>query len=600
MNKKPRRFSTMMALLLVCINAAAAGQQENLSPHARLHEIFDEYHEAYLRLNPLNAMFEGDYRYNDVLGNDLTPEYRQRSEQLEQETVDKLKGVDYQALDEEDRISYDIFKYDRDIDLEGYVRGYAGMDALMPISQFSSLPNFFALMGSGASAQPFKTAADYENWMKRAGGLPAWTDQAIANMREGIKAHVVLPKVIVEKVLPQLKAHLVDNINDSVFYKPVSSMPETIAGADRDRLAAAMEQTIRGVIIPCYQRLYDFFRDEYLPNARASVGLGALPGGQAFYAYLVRVNTTTDMTPQQIHAIGKEDARRIHQEMLALKDRTGFKGDLQAFFKFMKTNPRFHYKSVKEMLDSFRSLKKDVLARVPKLFSLMPRAKLVVRPMESFRAASAASAQYMRPAPDDSRPGVFYLNTYDLPSRLTWNRESIFLHEAVPGHHFQISIAQEQEQLPSFRRFQGPTAFVEGWALYAESLGTELGFYTDPYQRIGALSNEIWRANRLVVDTGIHALGWTRQQGIDWMKSNMPMTETEAVAEVERYIAIPGQALAYKIGQRKITELRRYAQQRLGDRFDIRAFHSQILKDGAMPLEVLDKKIRAWVAGLGS
>lgn len=289
----------------------------------------------------------------------------------------------------------------------------------------------------------------------------------------------------------------------------------------------------------------------------------------------------------------------MYQEMLDIKEKTGFEGTLQEFFSYMKTDSRFKYKSVPEMLAAYRGLKDELQARIPKLFSLTPKADLVIKPMESFRAVSAAAAEYMQPAPDGTRPGVFYLNTYDLPSRLTWNRESLFLHEAIPGHHYQISIAQEQDQLPSFRRFDGPTAYIEGWALYAETLGSELGLYTDPYQRMGALSNQIWRADRLVVDTGMHALGWTREQAIAWMKSNMPITETDAVAEVERYIAIPGQALAYKIGQMKFTELRHRAEQRLGGRFDIHQFHTQILKDGAMPLDVLENKINRWIKNTG-
>ena len=597
MNIRSLYAVVLLVLLAACETPVTKVKSD---PHTELQNIFQSYHEAYLRLNPMDAMFEGDYRFNDVMGNGLTPEYRQQSEQLEREYLGKLKTVDYNALDDEDRISYDIFKYDRGMDLESYTRGFARMDALMPVSQFYSLPNFFALIGSGASAQPFNTVKDYDNWIKRVGGLPAWVDQAIANMREGIKEGIVQPRIIIEKALPQLQAHLVENINDSLFYKPVSKMPETFSKTDRERLTAAMEDTIRTVIIPSYRRLYTFLKDEYLQHARDTVGIGALPGGKSWYAYLARRNTTTRLTPEQIHTIGKQEAQRIYKEMVEIKDKTGFKGNLQEFFSYLKTDPRFKYKSVPEMLAVYNGLKDELRARIPKLFSLTPKAELVIKPMESFRAVSAAAAEYMSPAPDGTRPGVFYLNTYDLPSRLTWNRESLFLHEAIPGHHYQISIAQEQERLPSFRRFDGPTAYIEGWALYAETLGSELGLYTDPYQRMGALSNQIWRADRLVVDTGMHAMGWTREQAIDWMKSNMPITQTDAVAEVERYIAIPGQALAYKIGQMKFTELRHRAEQRLGSRFDVHEFHSEILKDGAMPLDVLEKKINNWIAKINT
>lgn len=594
-NMKLRSLIPITVLFMASTVCMASDVKVKSDPHAALQNVFQSYHEAYLKLNPINAMFEGDYRFNDILGNGLTPEYLKQSEQLERVYVRKLKTVDYRALDDEDKISYDIFKYDRNTSQEYYTQGFARMEVLIPISQFYSLPNFFAIIGSGGSAQPFNTVQDYENWFKRVGGLPAWVDQAIANMRAGIKEGIVQPKVIVEKTLPQLQTHLVDEVTDSVFYGPVRHLTETFSQADSVRLTRELESVIREVIIPSYRRLYTFLKDEYLAHARASVGLGALPGGKSWYAYLVRQNTTTRLTPEEIHAIGKKEAQRIYQEMVAIKEKTGFKGTIQEFFSYLKTDPRFKYKSVEDMLASFGRLKGDIVSRIPRLFSLAPRAALVIKPMESFRAASAAAAEYMAPAPDGTRPGVFYLNTYDLPSRLTWGRESLFLHEAIPGHHFQISIAQEQTKLPTFRRFDGPTAFVEGWGLYAETLGQELGLYTDPYQLMGALSNEIWRADRLVVDTGMHAMGWTREQAINWMKSNTPMSQTDIIAEVERYIAIPGQALAYKIGQMKLTKLRHRAQLELGARFDIREFHSQILKDGAMPLDVLEQKINAWI-----
>jgi len=583
------------ALVLLSIASKASDLEVKSDPHTELQNIFQSYHEAYLKLNPMNAMFEGDYRFNDILGNDLTPVYLKQSEHLERVYVGKLKTVDYRALDDEDKISYEIFKYDRDISLEYYTAGFARMDVLLPISQFYSLPNYLAIFGSGGSAQPFNTVQDYENWFKRVGGLPAWVDQAIANLRDGIKEGIVLPKVIVEKTLPQLQAHLVDKVTDSVFYGPVRHMPEAISKADGARLTKQLESIIQEVIIPSYRRLHTFLKDEYLPKARASVGIGALPGGKSWYAYRVRQNTTTRLTPEEIHAIGKKEALRIYQEMVAIKEKEGFAGTLPEFFTYLKTDPSFKYKSVEDMLASYGRLKDDIEGRIPRLFSLAPRAALVIKPMESFRAASAAAAEYMGPAPDGSRPGVFYLNTYDLPSRLTWGRESLFLHEAIPGHHFQISIAQEQDKLPTFQRFDGPTAFVEGWGLYAETLGRELGLYTDLYQRMGALSNEIWRADRLVVDTGMHAMGWTREQAINWMKSNTPMSQTDIVAEVERYIAIPGQALAYKIGQMRLVELRNRAQRELDGKFDIREFHTQILKDGAMPLDILEKKINTWI-----
>ena len=318
------------------------------------------------------------------------------------------------------------------------------------------------------------------------------------------------------------------------------------------------------------------------------------------YTYQARYHTTTDLTPEQIHEIGKTHAREIYKEIESIKNTVGFEGDVKAFFQFLREDPQFYFDEPEKLVQSYRDLKTDIEQRLPRLFDLIPESEYVIKPIEEFRAASSAAAHYMPPAPDGSRPAVFYVNTHDVGSRSNWESESLFIHEAVPGHHFQIALAQEQEHLPAFRRFGGQTAYVEGWALYAETLGEEMGLYTDPYQRLGALSNDIWRANRLVVDTGLHALGWTREQAIEWMESNSPTTHTNAVAEVERYMVIPGQALAYKIGQIKIRELRRKAEGMLGNRFNIKAFHRQVLADGSMPLTLLERKITNWLSSQGS
>ena len=586
----------LMALCVILTGAceyASTGHGDG--SNRQLHALFDEYREAGFELDPIDAMFEGDYRFNDRFGDGLSEQYLGDSLALEQEYLGRLQAIERGQLNSRDQLSYDIFEYDRLMAVEYYRDGYARLESLMPVTQFFSMPSFVALLGTGTSAQPFNTVEDYDNWLKRLGGFIPWVDQAIGNMRIGISEGVVLPGVIVERLLPLLEGHIVANVQDSVFYQPLMSFPDNIPEQDRERLTAAYENIISTRVVPAYGRLHSFMAAEYLPQARASHGIGALPGGKKWYAYKARYHTTTDLAPGQIHEIGKTQAEKLYKEMESIKNSIGFEGDMDAFFRFLREDPQFYFDEPEQLVQSYRDIKTDVEKRLPRLFDLIPEADYVIKPIEEFRAASAAAAHYMPPAPDGTRPAVFYVNTYDVGSRSNWERESLFIHEAVPGHHFQIALAQEQENLPAFRRFGGQTAFVEGWALYAETLGEELGLYTDPYQRIGALTNDIWRANRLVVDTGLHALGWTREQAIDWMESNCPITRTNAVAEVERYMAMPGQALAYKIGQLRITELRQKAEAALGDRFDIKAFHRQVLADGSMPLTLLENKILDWL-----
>ena len=597
-----QNFKTILSLLLVIFTSACdrVSTDQAEGKNMQLHALFDEYREANFELNPIGAMFEGDYRFNDRFGDGLSEQYLTDSLALEQEYLDKLRVIDRRQLSSQDRLSYDIFEYDRLMSVEYFHDGNARLDTLMPVTQMFSTPSFVALLGTGTSAQPFNTVEDYDNWLGRLGGFIPWVDQAIANMRIGMSEGVVLPDLIVERILPLLQAHIVEDVTDSVFYQPLKNFPDNIPEQDRERLVAAYESTIANKVIPAYQRLRDFMAEEYLPHARESHGIGALPGGKKLYAHKVKYHTTTDMTPEQIHEIGKTYAEELYKEIGSIKNTVGFEGDMKAFFRFLREDPQFYFDEPEQLVQSYRDIKTDIEQRLPRLFGLIPESEYVIKPVEEFRAASSAAAHYMAPAPDGSRPAVFYVNTHDVGSRPDWEREALFIHEAVPGHHFQIALAQEQEDLPAFRRFGGQTAFVEGWALYAETLGEELGLYTDPYQRLGALSNDIWRANRLVVDTGLHAFGWTREQAIAWMETNCPITHANAVAEVERYMVMPGQALAYKIGQLKIRELRRKAEDMLGDRFDIKAFHRQVLADGSMPLTLLEQKIVNWISSQGS
>jgi len=573
-------------------SAAAASTQAAESKAQQLNRLYDEYWEELLKLNPIQATFQGDPRYNDQLPNFLSAEYRAQQHAFTQRWLERIQAVGPDGLEGQDLLSYEIFLHDAKMALEG--EQFPG--ELIPINQFFNLANLPVMFGSGTGAQPFKTVADYDAWRRRAALVPAVFDQAIANMKEGVAKGVVQPKVLMVKVVPQLDAVIKPTPEDTLFWMPVKNLPATFSDADKARITAEYRTMIQDELMPAYQRLRDYIANDYMAHTRATIGLDALPNGQAWYAYNARQNTTTDKTPAEIHQIGLDEVERIHGEMRQVMKQVGFKGSLQDFFKFMRTSKKFAFKSEDALLTHYRGIEEKVMAGVPKLFSLTPKAKFEIRPVEEYRAQSAAGGEYMSPSEDGSRPGIFYVNTYDLPSRQTWDAEDLFLHEAIPGHHFQIALQQELTGIPMFRRFGGETAFAEGWGLYSESLGRELGMYQDPYDYFGYLQNEIWRAIRLVVDTGIHSKGWTREQVIKYMLDNSAASETDAVAEAERYVAIPGQALAYKIGALKIQELRKRAQDALGPKFDIREFHAEVLKDGAVPLDVLEAKIDRWIA----
>ena len=558
----------------------------------RLQELVEEYYDKYLELNPLQATFIDDHRYDDRLTNDISPEEIAKALALEREYASAVGALDGASLTGQDRLTYEIFLRDRNSAIEG--DEYPS--ELIPINQFVSIPSFFVRLGSGSGVQPYASYEDYEHFLGRARDFAVWMDQAITNMRQGMERGVVLPRVVVERTIPQLDAQVAADWTQSTFHRPIENFPAQLTEEQRATLTAEYEKAVRTTIIPAYRRVSNFLRDEYLPKARMSVGLNAVPNGEAWYSYLVRRTTTTDLTPDAIHQIGLDEVERIHDEMEAVKTQVGFDGTLPQFFEYLRKDPKFYYTKPEQLLDAYRAQKARVEKAAPKLFSLMPQADFEIRPVEEFRAKSMAAAQYQSASPDGSRPGIFYVNTYDLSARPNYSVEAIFLHEAAPGHHFQISIQQELTSLPRFRRFGGYTAYVEGWGLYAETLGKELGLYQDPYQYYGKLAAEMLRSIRLVTDTGMHRKGWTREQALAYMMENSSMPETDAIAEIERYIAVPSQALAYKIGQLKISELRAKAEQALGDKFDIRAFHAQILEDGALPLDVLAAKIDRWIA----
>ena len=570
---------------------SATGEAGPVDNAALLDELFEAYFEEILELNPLYATFIGDNRYNDRLANSLSPEYREKSRALERKYLGALLAIDNGDLNRQDLLSYEIFRLDRETSIAG--ERFPG--ELLPLNQTFSLANFFAVMGSGQSVQPFATVSDYENFLSRADDFIEYLDQAIINMRIGMERGVVQPRVVMEKVVPQLRAHVVDDAATSIFYGPVSNMPADFSAEDRARLITAYTDMIENRLVPAYLRVAEFIEQEYLPATRTTVGWDALPDGEAWYAFRVEDSTTTKMSPDEIHELGLAEVARIRGEMEEVAREVGFDGTLAEFFEFLKTDPQFFFGSSEEVLAAYEAARLRIDERLPSLFSVFPKADYEIRQIEEFRARSSAGAMYQSPSPDGSRPGIFYVNTFNLKAQPTYGVETLSIHEASPGHHFQISIQQEVTGLPRFRRFGGYTAFAEGWALYAESIGKELGVFTDPYQYYGRLNDEQLRAMRLVVDTGLHSKGWSREQVIQYMRDNSSLAETDIISEAERYIATPGQALAYKVGQINLTRMRAEAEQALGENFDIKAWHAQILTDGALPMAVLDAKNRRWI-----
>ncbi|MEJ2128239.1 MAG: DUF885 domain-containing protein [Woeseiaceae bacterium] len=572
--------------------APVEAQQEAADPTETLHALFDEFFERGLEMNPVRASAIGDYRFNDRYANSLGPEYREASHKMDEEFLARLLEIDREQLSRQDKLSYDMFRLNREQSLEG--ERFPGH--LQPINQFYSPFNFFVQLGSGTSVHPFKTVKHYDDWLSRVDDFVVYADQAITNMKEGMQKGVVQPRILMAKSLPQIQSQIVDSAEESGFWAPVENMPEDFSDEDRERLTAAFKDAIENKIIPVYERVSNFVGDEYMSAARETVGLYALPDGPEWYAYNVRRITTTDLTPEEIHQLGLNEVERIHAEMHGVMEEVGFEGDLKEFFDFMNNDDQFYFDEGDQLIQGYRDMSDRVSELAEKLFNVFPKTGFEVRRVEPFREASASGGSYRTGTPDGSRPGVFYANAYDIKARPIWGMESLFLHEAIPGHHFQRSLQVENEELPGFRRFGGYTAYTEGWGLYAESLGKEMGVYTDPYQYFGALNAELWRSIRLVVDTGLHAKEWTRQDVLDYMYANSPVKEARAVSEAERFMAIPGQALAYKIGQLKIREIRNKAEGRLGDKFDVKEFHTQVLMDGPMPLSMLEAKIDEWVS----
>ncbi len=560
-----------------------------------LGSLVDSYYEEQLKLNPVSATANGDNRYNDLLNIEFTDAHRTKIKALLEKTQSSLAEIDREKLDDNDQITFDILKRDIELGLEGLTY----QDNLMPLNQFYGFHLTFAQLGSGSVMQPFATKKDYENWEKRMHIGAAYMDSSIVYFQKGIAANVVLPKALVEKIIPQLQSFKVADIKQSTFYGPLTNFPKDFSEADKAKFTAAYSQIIQQEIIPAYTRLAQFLQKEYLPKARTTSGISAIPNGAAYYQYLIKVLTTTDKPANEIYQTGLAEVKRIRTEMEKTKQSVGFQGDLKAFFEHMRADKKFMpYHTPAEVLAAFETIHKKMEPALKTMFGRVPKTPFEVRQTEAFRAASA-SAEYFQGSEDGTRPGIFYVPILDATKfNTTSGMESLFLHEAIPGHHYQVSLQQENGQLPKFRRFGGNSAYAEGWALYTESLGKELGLYTDPFQYMGALGDEIHRAIRLVVDAGMHSKNMTREQAIAYMMANEPISEQGATAEIERYMAIPAQALSYKIGALKIREIRERLSKELGPKFKLSDFHDEILKDGNMPLDVMERKMNRWATGI--
>ena len=613
MNTLRLALAATTALSLAACSAADGGTQVASAPaaptaatdataaqseHDRLFALFAAADEKDLELNPLSALFRGDMRYADRLGDFLTDEYNAQSVANAQANLARLEAIDREALNPTDRIAYDVFEYNQRETLRGFSPAILAVTEVRPVNHFSGFHTFYPTFASGEGTAPFKTLEDYENNLKRHTEYVELTDRAIAKFREGEAAGIYETKLTIGNVIEQLDTQLALPLEESPLWGPVTMFPESFSAADKTRLTAEYRTSVEA-INAAHTRLRDYLRDQYLPKARDTVGLSQMKGGEALYEHMIESTTTLPLTADELHRTGLAEVERIKTGMEEIKSEVGFDGTLNEFFDYVRTDPKFKPESREALTQNYYDIGRQVDARIGDYFSLVPKTPLEIKPYEPFREKFEAGGSYMSGSPDGSRPGVFYFNAYDLPSRLTTGNVTLYLHEGAPGHHFQISLAQENEALPAFMRFGGNTAYVEGWALYAETLGYEMGFFDDPWNRYGTLQDEQLRAMRLVVDTGLHSKGWTRDQAIDFMLANSGMTRTEVVAEVERYIAIPSQALAYKTGALKIQELRRKAEGALGDRFDIKAFHAQVLGTGALPLPVLEKKIDDWIAAGG-
>lgn len=569
-------------------SSALVAAEAEMNETEMLQTFFEEEWEYGLKENPIKATLLGDLRYNDRLG-DSSIAAIERRQRHGVEALRQLESIDRSKLADSDKMNYDLYLENLTLRIEGHRFPWY----LTPIDQMGGVqqgpPNVVRSL-------PFRNAKHYEDYLSRLSQLPAVVDQTIERMQEGLKQRITPPKITLRAVAEQIQAQIVSKVEESPFYRPFKNFPETVPLSEQERLRAAGKEAIEQSILPAYQKLHDFWVSEYYPNTRETIGLSSLPNGEQWYAFGVKVSTTTNLLPKEIHEIGLREVKRIRAEMDKIIKGSGFEGTREEFFEFLRGDPQFYYSKPEHLLAGYRDICKRADAELPKLFGKFPRLPYGVREVPEYSAPSQTTAYYHGGSLKAGRPGWFYANTYKLETRPKWEMEALAIHEAVPGHHLQIALAQEMEGIPKFRRHGHYTAFVEGWGLYSESLGEEMGFYNDPYSKFGQLTYEMWRAIRLVVDTGMHAFGWDRQKAIDYFKANAGKQEHDITVEVDRYIVWPGQALAYKIGELKIKELRKFATKELGDRFDIRGFHDTVLGSGAVPLSILEQNVKNYVA----
>jgi len=588
----------LFIIAVISCNSNPTIQSE--APNEALASLLANYYNERMKLFPLEATANGDIRYNNLLPADFTDSYRAKLKDFFSRYNDSINTFNPTTLENNDKKSYNIFKYQMDMALKGLQVNFLGSPdkndiTYMPFDQFNGVPIAMGQMGSGTGNQPFKTVKDYDDWLQRATAFSAWADSAIVYFKKGIAINYVLPKAVVLKMIPQMNDIITTDANKSLFYTPIQLMPKTFPEADKKRLTIAYIDMINNIMVPTYKKLSNFLESEYLPKARNTTGINELPNGDKLYTYLVEYWTTTNKTPEEIYQTGLSEVKRIRNEMEEIKNQVGFKGDLNSFFNFMKTDTQFMpFKTADEILTATRNIQTKIEPNLKKMFTLTPKTKFEIRQTEAFRAASA-SAEYYPGLPDGSRPGIYYIPIVEATKyNVTGGMESTFLHEAIPGHHYQSSIQSENLALPIFRRFLWYGAYGEGYALYCESLGKELGLYSDPYQQMGALGDEILRAIRLVVDVAMHTGKMTREEAIAYMMENESISEEGAIAEIERYMVYPAQALSYKTGALKIWELREKYSKLLGSKFNLAAFHDEFLKDGCMPLDIIENSMDEW------
>jgi uncharacterized protein (DUF885 family) len=588
--KRPAVLILASLFSIFFVNCKKENNKENVK--GDFSAITKSYFDDKNTLDPLGATQNGQNEYNDQLQFEMTASFRKNQLAFFNKYQTALDKVKEATLTPEEKNSYEIIKWEVEVGKELLQQP----TNLMPIHQFWGTHLTMGQYAGGTSAQPFKTEKDYTNFLKRMDTYSIWLDSAMVYMKKGIEKGVVLPKALTVKMIPQFADMPTATIEDNLFYSSIKLMPSTFSEETKKDLTAKYTATINDKLIPQFKKMTAFLKNEYLPASRKTSGIGSLPFGKELYATYAKQWTTTEMSPDEIHALGLKEVARLNAEMEKVKTQVGFEGTLLEFFDYVRNKPELKpFKKPEEVIANFERIHAIIKPNVDKLFSLQPKTKFEIRRTEAFREKTA-SAEYSQGAADGSRPGVFYVPIPDIKEYNMYGDEDLFLHEAIPGHHFQISLQQENKSLPDFRKYNWFGAYGEGWALYTESLGKELGLYTDPYQYFGMLGNEMHRAVRLVVDTGIHSKGWTREQAIQFSMANEAESEAAITTEIERYMAIPGQALSYKIGQLKIMELRQRAQDKMGVKFDIRKFHEKVLESGVMPLALLEKKIDAWIA----